>query len=424
MVYSVIFTVLSFLILFPSSGNANLSWNSAVTVYSSDGELAINPSLTVTPSGEVYAIWSTEIGADSFAVQAAYASNASWSSPLTIATMENSPLCRVQSPSIGSAIAVWDQFDGAAYDLMGALFDGANWSSPTQIASLGDSIYSSNLTLSTNFIGKAVVSWKDTNNRIQAATYAGSWSSPYYLSQLDLPLVSGISFPTSICSNGLLASILYTNSGSYQYEASLSSPPAEPTNPLVVPYGASSLANPVLSGIPNQAKNAFLYVDESKFYILAGVNYKGTGNDEVVGNWYTTVVSQAGTASDPPLFLAADINPNNSRVAAAWQLQSNLVQVSLFNKLQWSFPFTLSSAGSNPAVAFNPVNSHLIAVWVEDRVLCREWDGNAWSDLTALSSLSDEIGPPAIRISPQGDAVAIWHRRVGNDIIIESSFAN
>jgi hypothetical protein len=267
-----------------------------------------------------------------------------------------------------------------------------------------------------------VVNWHDETDALKAVTYYESaWLFPYLLSQPSLAVSTAVPSPLGVDSSNLLTTILFAPSSILVYTTDALSPSSTPINTTLLPYSVVA-ADPIFAMDQASGRGAFIFqYPQNKFLILA-TNYSGA---DVLETWHYTIPTVPNPRSDVVSFDLA-INPNNGAVAAIWEIDG-FIEVNTFNGVEWKIAATLSTNGTSPAIAVNPTNNHVIAVWADltagsssNTIKSTEFDGATWSMPTSLSAGSQLPGSPRIAINSQGYGIVIWDRVVGSNTVIEA----
>jgi hypothetical protein len=397
--------------LFPLSLFANIEWSLPSPLSDPASMNGSKPQIVAHPTQPTArAIWST-IAPGQYNLFANHFNGSSWDVATSLASSTyflSLPL--LSSDGSGNYNAIWYKSDGSALWIQAAQNNGSGWSAPQSLQSVGSGDDTICLNLTTTPAGVSVVTWQDTDLRLHGLTFQqGSTPSPYFLSQEGLNVESSVAAP-------FLA--LFTSSGEiYGTSFDPTNPPSNPISQNLYPFAVQFPSMPMAFASDNPYVVS-VFQDFKSLYLLSGLTKDGI-------NWTHSIVDIPYVSI---LSIKTALNKKTGKLAAIWQLSNGSVKSAVFNGRKWSTPVILSSNGAAPAIAFNPVNGHVIAVWADltegdenNSIREVEFDGTNWSTPISLSDTGATIDEAQISINSKGNAFVIWTRQptLGANKIVE-----
>lgn len=391
---------------------ANMHWSSVSTLSNPAIYDSHLPQILAHPSQQsAKAIW-VALGEDTYSLFTTDFSANNWDAATLLASSSHflySP--RLSVDGSGHYVAIWDESNGSVLSIQAAQNSGSGWSAPQLIhtVSVGDDQL--HLNLSTNEEGVAVISWQDSDARLHGLTYENEeLSAPYFLSQ------EGLAVETSILAPNL--TLFTTDTG---VDATPFDPINPPTDPISQNLYPIPVKNPLLQlGFASDGVQSIsIFQDRKSLFLISAILKNGS-------NWSHSIVDMPYASV---LDVQAAISPTSNKGAAIWQLSSGTLKAAVFDGREWGDEVTLSSNGSAPSIAFNPLNDHVIAVWgdlaeggVENSVKLAEFDNTNWSSPTSISATGTSFGETQIHINAPGYGFIVWTRipTPGDHAIVEA----
>lgn len=347
-----------------------ISWSMPIDLSSTD--VRSNESKTaIDPAGNVVAMWRARLEDNSFIIQAATKlTTSSWSLPVEVGQdASGGPVLGVDTS--GNAVSLWEAFNGANFLIQSAskLFR-QNWTLPITISTAGlDGIFPS---IAVDGSGNATGGWQRFNGLsgiTQAATkpFGGNWTDPEDIG-LGEHIVGGTIM--AVDGNGNLVSVWTRSDGTIRSATKL--------------FGADWTAPVTISNVGG-SEGPVLAVD-------------GQGN--AVAVW---------TKTD---------GMNNTIQSASKPFGQN-----------WTAAVDISDPGvdvGGPATAIDS-NGNAVAVWrgfdgINDIIqAAMKPFGQPWSAPVDLSAAGEDADWPAVGMDALGNAVTLWARSNGTNIVIQAA---
>jgi hypothetical protein len=353
-----------------------------------------------------------------------------WLSPIDLsAAGQDAGQPQVAVDPAGNAVAVWTSFNGTNSTIESASHPaGGTWSDPTKLS--GENARGPQVAVDP--AGNAVAVWTSfngTNSIIESASHplGGTWSEPTILSPLDRnafqpqvavdPAGNAVAVWDSSPPNdnqGVIESSSRPSAGSWSDPTKLSDPPAVEPQVAVDPAGNAVAVWTRFNGTDLLLESADLAVGRS-WSDPIGIP---TANQSAIQP--QVAVDPAGNA----VAVWNSINGPNLIVESASRPEGG----------SWSDPTKLSAPGERvgqeqllqPQVAVDS-SGNAVAVWgrfngtnviTESATLPL---GVGWSQPAKLSALGNDAYNPQVAVDSPGNAVAIWSHFNGANFIIESA---
>ena len=169
---------------------AAAGWGTAVLIETDNAGGATYPQIAVAPSGTAVAVWSQSDGTRVNVWANRYIAGSGWG---TAVLVESDNTGHAINPKValdpaGNAVAVWQQFDGAVYNLWASRAPaGSGWTAPVLLESDGNGVSVPQLAIDS--AGNALAMWPQhdgTRNNVWASRYvpASGWG-PAILVETD-----------------------------------------------------------------------------------------------------------------------------------------------------------------------------------------------------------------------------------------------
>jgi hypothetical protein len=378
--------------------------------------------------GDAVAVWQRSNGSNTIIESASRPVGSSWGA----ATDLSAPGQNAKDPQLrvgagGQAIAVWRRYDGSDYRIQAAeRAPSGSWSPPVDLSAPGESAEEPEIAVGPQ--GTAVAVWQrsnGTNTIVQAAVRppGGPWGAAADLSSSG----DDASEPTvAVLANGEAIALWRRFDGSENLiEGS------------ACQVGGTWSTTPVALSAPGQ-NAADPQVASGGGATAVAVWQRFNGANEVIqstargeeGAWTTPIdLSSPGqNAAEPDLAARSD-----GTAVAAWQRSNGADTVVESTSRSpggaWDAPGALSAVGQNaqePAVALSS-NGSAFAVWrrsngvntiVQGSVRA---SGGAWSLAASLSVIGFNASEPQVAADSEGNGVAVWQRFDGANTIVQSS---
>jgi len=413
--------------LLASSAWAAAAWQPPVDL-SDPGKTASNPQVGVDASGAAVAVWERSNGANTIIQSASRPAGGPWSAPVDLSVAgQNASAPQIAVEADGDAVAVWRRYDGAAYVIQAASrpADGS-WGAPVSLSAAGQSTNSPEIAVGPN--GSAVAVWERYDGAdwiIQAASKAagGAWSAPVNLTAAGL---SAASPQVAIDASGT-ALALWERSDGVGYVTQAASKPAGGT------WGAPKS----ISAAGKVASGARLALDPGGNATAVWESYDGgtstiqAASKPAGGNWGAPVnLSEAGKNALNPR-VAVDASGNAVTIWVG--LNNSVYSIQTASKPAggaWGQPANLSAPGQTPPalqLAVAPGGA-AVAVWTQQNgpasaiQAANKPAGGAWGAPANLTTAGLNASSPQVAIAPSGDAVAVWTRLSATGVIQAAGF--
>lgn len=347
---------------------------------------------------------------------------AEWSASTTISS-QISDESQVGMDGDGNAIAIWREFDGTDTNIQTAIqVKGGVWSTPVTISSVpGNNIYAAPQ-IAVNPTGNAVAIWDEvngSNSTVRAATYDGSWSTPVDVSAPTA--VSGQVPVVAINANGYAVALWVRNDGSkaitqsatLQFNGSWSTP-VDVSSAFIDTYVPQV-------GIDNEGNAVAVWLDVTNQTIQSSSLPFG-------GSWLTPIdLSASGNSGEPKV----DMNSSGYAVAT-WERFNGSFFAIQASTLQfgdsWSTPVEISTSGTafESDVVIDQTGNTLV-LWdqmVGSDILIQSVYlpfGGTWTTPATLSPTGALSFDPKAAFDASGNAIAVWDRDNGYDVVIQAS---
>jgi len=390
------------------------------------GDRSEGVSLATNARGDAVAVWQQVEGAED-GIWARGFSNGSWQEPSLLAAgdITNLGYPRVALDDQGNAIAAWPQSDGTRMRMRAARYDAARgaWSAGELIeASTDGSAVDPQVQM--DAAGNAIVVWSQSGQIHHNRYTAGSgWQaedhtiSGDYRSRLGLAVAAGGDAVACWVGTG-------NTIWAARYSPSLAS----------LGWGTWQL----VTTSPKHASAPSCTVDSRGTAILVWWEYKSDGAS-TIGSVYARRHRRGAdwaTGWDAAVQLnanagASDNSVHNLRVAlnasgvgaVTWRRQASpdQVRVRLYGTAGWSSATTRGTARYNGYAGLgSDAGGNLMLLWRERAapgaisVNRFRADARSWAGPAVLSGSSDQVGGPALALSPQGHALVGWVQRNGD----------
>jgi hypothetical protein len=340
------------------------------------GQNAETPQVAVDAQGDTVAVWRRYDGSNQIVQGAVRPAGGSWQTPVSLSEAgRNAEAPQVAVDAQGDAVAVWQRYDGSHPIVQGAIMPaGGSWQTPVSLSEAGQNAEKPQVAVDAH--GDAVAVWQ---------RYDGSH-----------PIVQGAIMPAG---------------RSWQTPVSLSE------------AGQNAEKPQVAVDAHGDAVAVWQRYDGSNLIVQGAALPAG-------GSWQAPVnLSEAGHFAEAP---QVALDPQGDAVAV-WQRSngSNRIVQGAFRPAggSWGVPVNLSEAGQSaeaPQVVIDALGD-AVAVW-------ERYDGSheivqgaimpaagSWQTPVNLSEAGRSAETPQVSFDPQGDAVAVWPRYNGSNLIVQGA---
>ncbi|MCI0381962.1 MAG: hypothetical protein L0207_02780 [Chlamydiae bacterium] len=356
---------------------AQVIWSPPVNI-SAPGDIVAVPAQVAVDSagGNSVAVWQRSNGINTIIQAATKPFGGDWSTPVDLSAVgQDAQVPQVAIDPSGNAVAIWIRSNGVNFIVQAATKPfGGSWSTPVDLSAVGQTALEPQVVVDT--AGNSVAIWQRSNGANTIAQAAikpigGDWSTPVDLSAIGQSAV----FPQ-----------------------------------VAVDPAGNSIATWQRSGGINNI-------------IQAATKTFGDG-------WSTPVnVSLPGQNAFNPQ-VAVDPAGNGIIIWQRFNGVNLIIQAAIkpFDLKGWSIPINLSASGQDavfPQVAVDP-GGNAIAVWIRFnganfviQAATKPFGGD-WSTPIDLSTAGQNAELSQIAVDPGGNAVAVWQRFNGANLIIQA----
>lgn len=328
----------------------------------------------------------------------------------------------------GNALAVWARNNGTEYIVQASVRPaGSAWQPAQDLSAPGQGAVNAKVAL--NAGGNAVAVWQrsnGTNEIVQAAVRAagGAWQPAQ---DLSAPGQDASSPRVSIDPAGNAVAVWERFNGS-NFIVQASVRPAG---------GAWQLPAQELSAVGQSASSPQVALDPAGNAVA--VWDRSNGTNRIVqaavrpagGSWLPPQDLSAAGANADDAHVAFDPAGNAVAVWSRFDAGIDIVQAAVRPAASgiWQAPENLSAVGqsaSRPQVALDAAGN-AVAVWhrsngTNDIVQAAvRPPGGAWQPGQDLSAPGEDASQPQVALDPAGDAVAVWRRATGTNLIVQAA---
>jgi hypothetical protein len=422
-------------VLITTSALAAPTWLARVDV-SLDGQSASRPQVGLDSQGDAVAVWYRSNGTNNI-VQSAVrpASSGTWQAPVDLSEPgQNALFPQIAVDPQGTAIAVWQRFDGANFIVQAAVRPASTgvWQAPVDLSVAGQSASSPQVAVDPQ--GNAVAAWSrfnGTNSIIQAAARpaaTGVWQAP---SDVSVAGKDAVSPQVAIDSRGNAVAAWTRFNGTNNIIQS-----------AVRPASSGVWQSPVdLSAAGQDATAAATAVDVRGNAVA--VWYRSNGTNTIIQA--ATLPASSGVWESPVDLSATGQNAFSPQVAldqqgnavAVWSRSNGangIIQAAVRTLGgAWQTPVDLSVGGQSaaePQVAFDP-EGDAVAIWTRStekgvslyaiQSAVRPASSGAWQAPVDLSVAGQNAFSPHVSLDAQGNAAAVWERSNGSNYIVQAA---
>lgn len=409
-------------------------WSTPIPL-SEAGQNAENPQISVSTDGEPYVTWSRHDDSIIMRAQATGSLDfgASWSTTTTLSGANQEAVdSRVAVDADGNAIAIWYRSNGSNYIVQTSRSEdgGVSWSAPVDLSTVGRDAYAPQVAFDAD--GTAIAVW----NRFDGTSYVVqssrstdggvSWTSPATLS------VSGgdaYGAQVAVDSDGTAVVAWYrTNGSNFIVQSSRS-----------LDGGVNWSAPVDLSQAGQEAYEPFIDADAAGNTVVVwrrsdGSDYiaQATASSDGGATWSTPAnLSAPGySAESPRLSANAD-----GQIVVVWyrNVDGNYrVQTSssVDGGVTWSTAVNLSASGrdgAEPQVDVDPAGNAIV-VWRRNDGSFNRIQASRSTDGGASWSAPEDVSPagtngilPDVDVDPAGNAYVVWRHFNGSNHVIHTS---
>ncbi len=416
----------------PASSEAAPTWLLPALPLSAAGANADGPAVAVDQAGNAAAIWTRASGPDYFIQSSFRAAGGAWGTPQNLSAASELPMlwpaiageAQIAFDGAGNAFAVWARKNVGAYVVQAAIRPAATgvWGAPQDLSYAGNDARIPQLAV--NAVGDAVVTWRsDGASKVIDASFrpaGGAWGALQHVSvsghDANLPRVG-------IDSAGNAVAVWpYYNGTANVVQASTRSRATGLWEASPQTISAANASSPDVTVAPAGDALAIWYNGtrgESSFR-PAATGVWGAGQQLAPAPDYT---------SNPRVALDAAGN-----AVADWEIDTTgrFVDASFRPAATgvWSTPQHLSASGASaygPQVGFDAAGN-AVAVWYRYNTTKsvvqssrRAAANGVWSQPENLSADGQDALSLRLAVDPAGNAVAVWKRSNGTNVIVESA---
>ena len=386
---------------------------SSSATFLGDGQNSKNPQVAVDNNGNAVAVWEEwEVGSDHWSIYSARYSSGAWGAAKLIdngAYPAHNP--EVAMDGKGTAIAVWEQFDGAYFSIYSAHYSSGAWGTAKLIETAAGDALDSQIAMDSN--GNAMVVWKQSDGaqvHIYSARYsAGHWGTP---KMIDTGV--GDSYYPQIAMDD------HGNAVAVWMHFGL---PTD-NNIFVNRYsaGAWGTARAIKTGT-GTAYDPQIAMDGKGTAITVwqqndGAHFSIYASRYSAGVWARAKVIETapGDAATPQI--AMDSNGNG---VAVWQ-QYDGAHFSIYSNRyaagHWGTAKLIETGATNaddPQVAMDS-NGNAEVVWVQSDssgqncIVANRCSSGAWGKAGAIETVIGDASIPQVAMSDNGRAVVVWRQ--------------
>lgn len=349
-----------------------------------------------------------------------------WGPPVTISgTVSSDPQIGVDTA--GNSVAIWQEFDGVNTNIQAAILPiGGSWSTPVTISSSVGSNIDAIPQIAVDPAGNAVAVWEELtagSSTVKAATLAfgGSWTTPV---DISVPVSDSSQIPqVAVDSAGNAVDVWARFDGSNVIIQSAS-----------LPFGGSWTSPVDISTTGQDAFSPQVSLDSSgnAVAIWAGV---GIGLDTIQaatlpfgGSWSASVTLSGTSAAGPQVA----VDPAGNSVAV-WTINIGadffIQAATLPFAGSWSSAVNISTTGSSlfGAQVAVDLSGNAVAVWdklVGSDIIVEAATlpfGGSWTSPVDISPTGAFAFDQQVAIDSFGNAIAVWDRDNGTDIVIQAA---
>jgi hypothetical protein len=396
---------------------------------SATGQDAGQPDVAVDAQGDTLSVW---VRAD--VVEASSGSAAGpWQAPVTISNNTETPsVPQVALDSHGDAVATWLSFNGTEYNIQVATRSGVNgtWTPPKELKNVGMSAMEpGGPDVAIDAQGDAVVIWPREEKYVEASARSagGSFQPPEELS----------------------------NTAAAQHAAKVAIDSAGRATAVWEEFGVKTVIDAASKALGSKWEPGQTLSDgaENANEPRVAVNARGdavalweqpSGGNEVLeaatnpastGKWGTPVAVTNGAVVVEPAGQELAIDAQGDAVVVwSWLVgKRDVVEATEGNAASsiWKASVALSPLGATeeemPQVAVNP-QGNAVVVWERStgaNVIIEAASGLAasgsWQPPVPLSATGENAAGPQVALYPPGDAAAVWQRSDGKNPIAEAA---
>ncbi len=348
---------------------------SAPAVLSRKGQEVGEPEIAVDAAGRAVAVWQRSFRGDVIVDSASRAPGGAWSRPVDISEKGGRAMVsQVAVDPDGTAIAVWQRFDGRNTVVQGASQPSAGaWSRPVNLSAGGQEALGPQVAVGAG--GAAVAVWRHVSGFkvvVQSASRrpGGAWTKPVDVSRKG---EEAFAPQVAIDSAGEAVAVWEQSGGDgYSVEAATRPPGRAWSRPASLSPKGSDATSPQVA-VDDAGEAVAVWKSRGEYSIVQGAA-RPSG-----GAWSRPVALSAngGNAIEPQIAL-----DGAGEAIAVWQRSDGR-------------GFIVESAARPPAAA--------------------------WSAPTLLSAKGREGEEPQVAVAAGGEAVAVWGRFVGSEMIVEGA---
>ena len=348
---------------------ADGAWGSAALIESEDAGDGLSPQIAVDDSGNAVAVWQQFDGAQ-FNIWANHYDGSSWGS----AEMISDGTKDARTPQIafdgnGNALAVWQEFSIVRYGLRSRSFDGSSWTNQFSISTGGTGDADFPQIAVDNSGNNALVVWQESDG-----VRTNIWANRYF-----------------------------DNSSGRGWDVAV----------LLESDNTGDAISPQIAGDGNgNALAVWLQSDGTRFNIWAN-RFDGS-------NWGSAELIESDNTGDA---ISPQIAGDDSGNATAVWVQSDgfrfNVWVNRYDGSSWGSAELIESdnagGASTPQIAVND-NGNATAVWVQsDGIRSNAWanqfDGSSWGNAVLIETdNAGNVFTPQIAVDDSGNALAVWRQ--------------
>jgi hypothetical protein len=409
------------------------TWGTAELIETDTGT-AVNPQIAFDSSGNAIAVWQQNGGDNKLNIYANRFDGTNWRAAELIETdpgIAQNP--QVAFDSSGNAIAVWIQRDGDnTFSIYANRFNGTNWGAAELIETdLGPAV---NPQIAFDSIGNAIAVWRQRDGANQQSIYANRFNGTNWGAAELIETDSGIAQKAQVAldssGNAIAVWIQRDAANNQNVYANRFDGTKWAAAELIETDTGFAFGPQVAVDSNGNAIAVWTQIDgDNKFNIYAN---RFDGN-----KWGAAELIE----TDPGIALSPQVTfDSNSNAIAVWQQEvgeagtnNYSIYARRFNGTNWGAAELLETetgdAGNSgiPQVAFD--NSYnAIAVWQRtddannQNIYANRFDGTTWGTAELIETDTGYAQNPQIALDSNGNAIAVWQKPDANTNIYANRF--
>ena len=396
----------------PVKPSTPTGWGAAKLLETTSGN-ASTPQVAVSANGNAMAVWQQYDGAHYNIYARSYASGA-WGTTQLIETgsgIADSP--QVAMDSNGNAIVVWRQYDGAYYSIYANRYTAGTWGAAKLLETATGDTQTPQIAMDNN--GNAIAVWTQYDGAYYS-TYANRYTAGAWGTAKLLETATGIAQTPQIAmdSNGN-AMVVWVQLDSVWR---LSIYASKYTN--AVGWGAVKLLE--TSNVDATTPQVAVDNNGNAFAVWAqGGNIYA--DRYTAGVWGTAKLLETSAvwATGPQVSM-----DNNGNAVVIWTLGGN-IYADRFSAGAWGTATLLNTSagwGMSQQVAMDN-KGNAVVIWAQGgSIYTNRYSAGAWGKAQLIETIAGNAFVPQVALDGSGNAVAVWQQNNGPNLsIYENVFA-